>query len=313
MRAPIFVLLVFGACAPWSSTGATSGPSIETCACETTTLAEQDGFPIAFGTDDANVYWSSPSRSFMSPPISAVAKDGGIATAAPGSGYQVTGTIVADTSALYAPCESNLSGLDRFPKDGGPMTDLAPGQVVSEVRLDATADVFWAGGGGIWKKPPGHPAVQVVTDDVITFAIDAAGIYWWGLGREIHSTVTPTIASAEVPLGGLAADGAALYWLDSNAQTVNVAPHGGSPSVLLNGLQQPSAIALDDTFVYAVGVFEQHYRVVIRVPKSGGPPEVLYVGGDLSGLAVDAAAAYTTDTRTDSANMTMYVVRIAKP
>ena len=312
MRAAFVVFVATSACWFSGSTGPSIPPLGDICSCDVTTLAH-DQLPSAFGIDDQNVYWSTAWRGILSPPISSVRDDGTTATVSPGSGYTAVGTIIADANHVYARADT-VAGIQLFPKDGKPSTLIEPAYAVSEVRLDQDGDLLWAGHGGLWKKPPGQMSVQVVAGDVETFAADAAGFYWWGLDREIRSTPTPIIASADVPAGGLAADGAALYWIDTKAQTVNVAPHGGAPRVLLAGLGQGlsniglSPIAVDDAFVYVTGDFAQR-SAVVRIPKAGGAPLVLYAGTFVTGVAVDDAAVYTTDTQDDSTS----ILRIAKP
>jgi hypothetical protein len=308
MRGVVGVLMM-AACS--SSPTVAEAPDAATCACASTVLATVDGSPIAFGIDDANVFWRSPWQSFFAPPITAISKDGGTPTATPGVGCEVSGTIVADELDAYAPCETNVDGLGQFPKSGTAMVALVPGSAVSQVFIDSSGDVFWAGGGGIWQKPPSQSPTQVVTGDVVTFAVDSTGLYWWGLDRTIHSS-NAAIATAEVPLGGLVADGTTLFWLDTSTQTINAAPHAGTPVVLLSGLERPSAIAVDASFVYAVGVF-QRFSGLVRVPKTGGAPTFMFIGEAVSQLAVDDDALYTTDTRVTSASMAMSIVRITKP
>lgn len=117
----------------------------------------------------------------------------------------------------------------------------------------------------------------------------------------------PTIyAQAQVNPYGIATDGASLYWstagLQGSGGGIWSCPVTGctSPTQLASP-DTPEGVAIDDTYVYWVGYYDD---MVQRVPKKGGADTILWDAGtggvnDLIGCAVDDASVYVTDNWTD--------------
>jgi hypothetical protein len=73
--------------------------------------------------------------------------------------------------------------------------------------------------------------------------------------------------------GGLAIDGANVYWTTADGKVMKAPIAGGGPTVLATGQRSPRGIAIDATSAYWVN--EGSPGQVVSVPLAGGAPTVL--------------------------------------
>ncbi|MBI4956993.1 MAG: hypothetical protein HY908_33570 [Myxococcales bacterium] len=100
------------------------------------------------------------------------------------------------------------------------------------------------------------------------------------------------LATAKEPTG-LVLDGRILYWLEAAAGEIATCPReGGAATRLAAGIGAPSALAVDDAYVY-VGESAGDERV-LRLPKAGGSVEQVSRSphGPVRAVVVDATHVY---------------------
>ena len=105
------------------------------------------------------------------------------------------------------------------------------------------------------------------------------------------SMTPPQLAVAQNP-DWLVGDAANLYWIDAGADIRSVGKSGGAVTTLSSQEAGPTALALDDGYVYWTARLGGAIR---RVPKAGGPAEVVVSAVEPYYLAVDDAWVYWVD------------------
>jgi hypothetical protein len=129
-------------------------------------------------------------------------------------------------------------------------------------------------------------------------AVDATHVFWSD-GAEIFAApigggAASTLATGQVAVAGLAADGTSVYWTDVTAGTVmKVSLSGGAPTTLVSGQHSPDAIAVDAASVYWTTYIPG--GAIAKVPVGGGAVTTLAAGQPYAGaIAIDSASAYWT-------------------
>jgi hypothetical protein len=237
------------------------------------------------------------------------------------------------------------------PAEGGALTTLFSGQAETRGIATDGVNVYWATEGtpqacpadGGTCAPPvsgslvmapiaGGAATTLATgqNNPLRVATDGVNVYWTDEGTANDQAFAPddtdgavmavpvgggtpiAIASNQFMMGGLATDGASVYWTRAGTNStatdgaVMKAPVGGGTSTpLATGQYFPTEIAVDATSVYwitqqsptpGVGVSADS-ALLMKVPKDGGAPTMLATTiatlGDLpSGFAVDDTSVY---------------------
>jgi hypothetical protein len=133
---------------------------------------------------------------------------------------------------------------------------------------------------------------------VNSIAVDAGFAFWTTTNDlvmlDLTSGTTTTLASGRSEPRGVKADATHVYWVEGNwssAQTVQRIPRaGGAIEPLSSG--DAMDIALDATDIY---VADGRGSTIWRMPKAGGTPQVLVMGGPAAhpwDIALDAVAVY---------------------
>jgi hypothetical protein len=264
-------------------------------------LARSEHFPSSLVVDKANVYFGSAGSTTMSgatgkatanpPAIRKVPLAGGAAsTFVPLQ--QIPSSLTVDAANLYwVDC---TGAVGKIPLAGGAVTPLAPSSAKScgmanskpLIAVDATS-VYFTTQGALMKVPlTGGKPVQLVAAPHNGFvaartgiAVDATNVY----------LTTANVMTDGVELG-----------------TVQKVPiSGGAVTTLWSGPKNPIAVAVDDSAVYWLrgtapgdnGNQWDDVSVVVRLPKSGGPPARLVRGHAVCAagtLALDDASVYFT-------------------
>jgi sugar lactone lactonase YvrE len=243
--------------------------------------------PSSIAVNDHDVFWFNAGSTGQGSVLSVPVGGGTVRTVVSGLGGG--GSIAIDSANVYVADEYDgyvlRAPLTGVP-DGGTATAMAAKQASpSAVAADA-ANVYWATSamaatdagpgapGGIFKVPqsaPGATPIPIysgIPTSVGGLAVDATSIYWLQLGSG------PQAAILKAPLAGVA--------------------DGGAPTVLVSGLDSPTAMAIDATSVY----WTTSLGLVSKVPLSGvpdgGAPTLLASGGGAFGIAVDGTGVYWT-------------------
>ncbi len=159
-------------------------------------------------------------------------------------------------------------------------------------------------------SPPGARAIALSGQRIADIALSPQSVYWTTGGEVMSASVA---GSEPVPLAigqkgsaALAIDSQSIYWVNTGSFGPSSAPYGpggdgsivsmaldgGAPRVLARSQNQPSAIAVDDAFVYFTAADGASADgggggTVFSTPIDGGAPAVL-VSGIGSGEAVAA-------------------------
>jgi hypothetical protein len=193
---------------------------------------------------------------------------------------QSPGFIAVDRANVYwtnALCDGGGSVM-KVPIDGGAPVVLASGQDCPlGIAVDDTS-VYWTNniaGGSVMKAPiaGGPPTVLVPAQHYPSgIAVDATDVYW-----------TTGDVFMITPSGIPATDG-----------TVQRVPrNGGAATVLVSGLAQPSAIAVNATDVFFTASVNE---IIEKVPLGGGAPVTLAsvgLGNSPGAIALDGMNVYT--------------------
>jgi hypothetical protein len=217
-----------------------------------------------------------------------LSKDGSGAAAnvvvfAPGSGATNADAIGADDTSLFV-LQYSVSGLGtdarilRMLKDGGAPADISGDGGATTMTLDPTS-VNWLSADPTKVELVQHAKGAPVDMDTAVFslgpddgppmlstdiAVDDAFLYWITTDatattrlivsrkrQASASVVTIYLGQADDALARLAIDDKYVYALETHKSALlRVPKSGGDPVVLLSGLKQPSALAVDATGIY---------------------------------------------------------------
>jgi hypothetical protein len=284
--------------------------------CAPLEIASGQPSPDGLGVDDSYVYWANAgtSPSFADGSVHRANKNGGgltaLATSQPGAGgiwldathvywgdwntgdlmiaakdgstgAQVfiagtpggpAGGLTFDTQYLYYTLANTIY---RVPLDGGSSMVLATGQVHSDNLIPMTTRLYWSTYGsyvdgsdaGVWGATlDGGPTVQLGDGfGIHNIATDNASLFWAsqayqgqpGSIRAYSPIDTDFPGTERVLLDGLpnptdlAVDGAHVYWADTAAGIVSRSDKDGSNLlVLAKGYADPGSVQVDEQYVY---------------------------------------------------------------
>jgi hypothetical protein len=242
-----------------------------------------DTSALAVDSDPAGFVFAAVGTDVLRMP-----KDGSGAAAkvgvfAPGSGATTVDTIGADGTSLFMlQYSANGVGVDarilRMANDGGALADISGDGGAMTMTLDPTS-VIWLSANPdkseLVQHAKGAPAdvnsavFSLGPDDGVPtlsseIAVDDAFLYWITsdstattplmVSRKRDpsaSFVTIYLGKPDETLAHLAVDDRYVYALETHGSTLLRVPKtGGDPVVLLSGLKQPSALAVDATGIY---------------------------------------------------------------
>lgn len=245
-------------------------------------------------------------------PVPTIAKPSTPITVA--SGQIKTWSVAADDSFVYwTDCGDNPSTRNgkvmRAPKAGGAPTTLAANESCpTTLSLDADNVYYLVNDPSQLfsmnlkrvAKTGGAAATLVAGQDIRSFAVDDAGVYWTicdltratgAVLRLAKSGGTPaTIDSNKGCFFDVAVDADNVYWIEERG-IMRAAKAGGAASVLAPAQFHPRQLVLDETNAYWIAD-----AYIMQIPKTGGTPNALVAGQkDISTLTVDSANVYWTN------------------
>lgn len=275
-------------------------------------------WPNALLDDGENLYFTD----FFSSLVHRVSKNGGPASRLYGDAeesWRGTGLAI-DANHLYAAFFEG--SLVKLPRGGGEPVVLASGQRdVSSVAVHGSQLYWFVGyipnvGGGPTIMTAGidggEPAVfasrqvggasLLVHGDNLYWAANGAIMTAPAAGGEPVKLVADSLGQASA----VTIHGGEIFWTARG--TAAKAPLEGGVAELLEAAPDVRSdsehIAVDDTFVY---VSDSQARTVSRIPRAGGPAEVISPHDALGeGMVVDPDAVYYADGATES------IVRLPK-
>jgi hypothetical protein len=228
--------------------------SVDGCSNQPTIIATTDE-PMGVAVDSTHVYWASFNGASSAP------LDGGPSTSL---GY-LGSPIAIDNARIYgggndAVRSCPLSGCG----DAGTFIGAAKDTPLTHLAVDETS-VYWADYEGVWTCPlsgcGGQPTALIdgMWDHASGLAVDATNVYAsYGMKNMILSCSKngcggqPTVfeAFATSP-GGLASDGANVYWTNSiGVMRCPITGCGTAPTTLVSLPGGAGGVAVDATSVY---------------------------------------------------------------
>jgi sugar lactone lactonase YvrE len=227
------------------------------------TLASGRYEPRGIAVDGANVYWADQAGGF----VLAVPKGGGTVSTLASGQAGPTG-IAIDAASVYF---TNFVGgsVMSVPKTGGsgPSTLATSQNQPNGIAVDDT-NVYWvddAATGGVMELAKTAPPYSAPTElgagnSLVGIAVDATNVYFASSGDgnvyqvPIAGGATVTLATGLFEPMGVATSGGLVYYADFGDGTVQRVLSGGSsaPTVLVSGVNQPIAVAVDSSSAYFV-------------------------------------------------------------
>jgi hypothetical protein len=298
----------------------TVSPSIPQCISTGCLVLLARGKSVGGFAIDANqVYWSDITASS----INRVPIQGGASTVL-ASSLEYPSSPVVDANRVYWVTQSDIQALSIA---GGQPTTLVSG-AFSPSRLAANAThLYYLNNYGIARVPlaGGDAATFIapVGGMARAFALDATNLYWL-FGSSTGKTVAkimkqplaggdPTTLFTATQINGFAVDATHVYWTipedSENKGSISKVPlAGGQPIVLATGLDGPSEIVADGTYVYWIGDYGGQ---VLRVPVAGGTPTMVAANPWLATqLKLDATSVYWIENRNDTGATTTAVMKL---
>jgi outer membrane protein assembly factor BamB len=230
------------------------------------TLSSSPGtYPWSLAVDLRNVYWTVPNF-FLAGTNAAVmelALDGG-APVALGTQLGEPTDIAVGATAVFWTASSGSAEVQTAPIDGGAVASFAAGPAEGgPIAIDAD-NLYWSNGTDTYQAPLAGGAPLSIGPAALALAVDAAYVYLaYGDGSAgsvvripIGGGPATTLADSRPPsLVAVAVDATNVYWIEGDGTigmgaVATMNKSGGTPVVLASGLQDPEAIAVDDTDVY---------------------------------------------------------------
>jgi hypothetical protein len=220
---------------------------------------------ISMTTDDARIYFATWDDDSLTGSIYSIAKDGG-------------------------PVKALVRGLNT------PFDLAVDGQFVYWVAVGTSSDGDFLGDGSIGRaaKGDGSGVVKLASNLSLplSLAIDATNVYFGEAGAGLGN---PSAGLRRVPLTGgsvtklldgvivgpLTLDGAAVYYGtlmgDGSLQIAALPKSGGSPRLLLSGLDDVSSLKVFGSTLYYV--VESDVTSINAIPVAGGASRTIRTGG----------------------------------
>jgi hypothetical protein len=287
-------------------------------------LASGTGDAVAIAVDSAYVYWAS-NTAVDGGTVGSVTRvpTGGGAPEPLATVPMSIGDIAVDATSVYFTAADD--SVRKTPLAGGGGTTVSTGPAPATgtgpgpLAIDAT-NIYWlvyaTGGppalGAIFSAPLGGGPPATVLSPLLasSMAIDASHVYWLaegtGGGGSISSTPkgggasTVVVGDPKTP-SRFRVYGSSLYWtsgFDANGavSTAGVASVRGSPTPLVSGQVDPSAIAVDASGLYfatgkvnGLGLASPTLR---RAPLAGGNATPIAADPLAFDIALGPAAVY---------------------
>jgi outer membrane protein assembly factor BamB len=231
-----------------------------------TTLDSSPGtYPWSIAVDAANVYWTAPNfyvggadAGVMQRPL-----DGGARIALGTQLDEPTNIAVSATTVFWTP-SGGTDVVQTVPIGGGTVARFVAGQAAGgAITIDAN-NLYWSTSSATYQAPlvggqplqigPASPALAV--DGAYVYLATSNGSAASVLRVPIGGGPSVTLASSRPPsIVAVAVDAARVYWLEGEGTigmgaVAAVDKSGGTPVVLASGLQDPSALAVDDADIY---------------------------------------------------------------
>ncbi len=238
---------------------------------------------LAVDGDPAGFVFAAVGTDVLRMPKDGTGAAAAVAVFAPGSGATPVNAIGADGPSLFV-LQYSVNGLGvdarilRMANDGGAPADISGDGGATTMTLDPTS-VLWLSASPdrseIVQHAKGAPAdvnsavFSLGPDDGVPtlsseIAVDDAFLYWITTDSTATtpimvsrkrdpsaSVVTIYLGKPDETLRHLAVDEKYVYALETHGSTLlRVPKSGGDPVVLLSGLKQPSALAVDATGIY---------------------------------------------------------------
>ena len=245
-----------------ASSGASSGACERDCKgqpctgglCEPVVLASDLYFASRLALDGTRVYWTSADGTVHALPL------GGGAMITLASGQEDPWDLAVDEQGVYV-TDAGANTVVSIPLSGGPTALLAEA---------------------------GNPLGIVVRSGVVHFTNTYDKL---SNDEQIVRVPLPagpaSVVAATPGAWMLAVDDTRVYWTDRASAAVWSAPlAGGDPTLIAEGIVEPSDIEVDEGAVYVTAL-----EATFRIPLPGGAPEAL-VWGAGRGLAMDATHIY---------------------
>ena len=207
--------------------------------------------PSALAVDSSSVYWTDQ----VAGTVNQVPRLGGIPSTL-ATNQATPGPIAVVGADLYWGNEGSASspgGLMKLP--AGAATPIRLVSNTSVTSLAATADMVYFEGGYLDAvfASDGTLAFHVSSGGRVA-AVDVSNVYFvvsnqLARNPRYHWRIEPLYMGT---VGGVASDGAHVYFTDQTLSVYRLAAPGSMPLLLADGQGAPSAIAVDDQFVYWV-------------------------------------------------------------
>lgn len=246
------------------------------------TLATVDNtYPSSLAVDSQNVYWIAPSNGTGDADASVLqtSLDGGGAVIALGLQLEYPWNIAVSSTTVFWTTTDGTDAVMSVPIGGGTLTPFALGSTgeFSPIAIDAD-NLYWSTDTATYQEPLAGGQALSIGPAPAALAVDDSYVYFALNGSPTGSIVRvpigggaqTTIASGRLPdLMAIAVDATRVYWIEGygtigQGAVAAVDKSGGTPVILASGLQDPSAIAVDDSNVYVANTADGEIESIAK-------------------------------------------------
>lgn len=281
--------------------------------CGAQVLASNQQAPQTVAVDGNNVYWATYGDGTTNGSVMKLQTNPTLGTTPvplvntePGAnGIAIDGAWPFAANFVY--WSSNTSIRRKRADNTGAVETIATAQQAGiGIALNpAYSTLFWANSDGSIKKASTSMPFNVLPVGSLTsgfdqhIAADGTFVYWTqpnlGAIYKNNGGGNVMVVTGQNPWG-IAVDAGSLYWSDKGSGKVQRMPvAGGSVIDLAFNLNQPTEIAIDASYVYAVENVNNNARV-LQIPIGAGTMKVLASGMNrCRGVAVDDQWVYFTN------------------